>query len=71
MLQQTRVDQATPYYHRFLERFPDVFTLANADLQDLLLVWEGLGYYSRARNLHKAAKQIAGEFGGTMPETWD
>ena len=52
LLQQTRTTAAIPYYRRFLKLFPDVRTLAAADLQDVLKAWEGLGYYSRARNLH-------------------
>jgi len=71
MLQQTRVDQAMPYYERFVGRFPDVRALANADIHDVLVAWEGLGYYSRARNLHAAAKQIVGQFDGRIPDTWD
>ncbi len=59
MLQQTRVDQGMPYYQRFTERFPDVYQLADAQEQEVLKYWEGLGYYSRARNLHKAAKLLA------------
>jgi len=59
MLQQTRVDQALPYYLRFTQAFPTVQALARADLQQVLLCWEGLGYYSRCRNLHKAAGIIA------------
>src|ERR1700722_20049895 len=64
MLQQTRVAAVVPYYARFLTRFPDVQALANAAEQDLLAAWAGLGYYSRARNLQKAAKEIVerGEF---------
>lgn len=58
MLQQTRVDQAIPYYERFLAQFPTVQALAEADLQEVLKAWEGLGYYSRARNLHQAARTI-------------
>ena len=61
MLQQTRVEAVIPYYLRFLERFPDIATLAAAPEQDVLAAWSGLGYYSRARNLHRAAKQIAVE----------
>ena len=57
MLQQTRVDTVIPYFQRFLARFPDVATLAAAPLQDVLKLWEGLGYYSRARHIH-AASQI-------------
>ena len=58
MLQQTRVDTVIPYYDAFLKKFPSVEDLANADLNDVLSMWSGLGYYSRARNLHKAANQI-------------
>jgi A/G-specific adenine glycosylase len=58
MLQQTRVEAAIPYYHRFLARFPDVESLARAPEPDVLTAWSGLGYYSRARNLHRAAKQV-------------
>ena len=67
MLQQTRVDQAEPYYRRFVERFPTVQHLARADLDDVLLCWEGLGYYSRARNLHEAARRVVDEFDGMIP----
>lgn len=69
MLQQTRVDTAIPYYHRFLSRFPTVESLARAPLQDVLKAWENLGYYSRARHLHAAAKQVTHRMGGEMPET--
>lgn len=58
ILQQTRVDQGLDYYHRFLETFPEVSDLASASEQEVLNLWQGLGYYSRARNLHKAAKRI-------------
>ncbi|MDZ7658494.1 A/G-specific adenine glycosylase [Fodinibius sp.] len=71
MLQQTRVDQATPYFNRFMEHFPTVYDLAKADQQEVLKVWEGLGYYSRARHLHAAAKLVVDEFDGNVPETWD
>ena len=71
MSQQTRVDTVIPYYHRFLERFPDVCALANASQHDLLTLWEGLGYYSRARNLHAAAKQICEEYRGRLPSEYD
>ncbi len=67
MLQQTRVAAAIPYYERFLERFPDVHALAETPEEEVLRLWSGLGYYSRARNLHKAARQIVGEFGGQFP----
>lgn len=68
MLQQTRVDQAEPYYRRFVERFPSVENLARSDLDDVLLCWEGLGYYSRARHLHEAARKIVDDFGGEIPD---
>lgn len=71
MLQQTRVDQALPYYLRFLEAFPTVHDLATADLDDVLRRWEGLGYYSRARNLYRAAQQIVTEHGGHVPNTYE
>lgn len=70
MLQQTRVDQATPYYERFVNRFPTVYDLAEADQQEVLKVWEGLGYYSRARHLHDAAKLVVEEFDGRVPDSW-
>lgn len=66
MLQQTRVDQAMPYFKRFVERFPTVYELAEAEQQEVLKVWEGLGYYSRARNLHHAAKTVIDEFEGNI-----
>lgn len=71
MLQQTRVEQATPYFNRFIERFPTVHDLAEADQQDVLSVWEGLGYYSRARHLHHASKTVVNDFKGNVPNTWD
>ncbi|MBR4079282.1 MAG: A/G-specific adenine glycosylase [Christensenellaceae bacterium] len=67
MLQQTRVEAVIEYYVRFLERFPDIRSLAEAEEDELLKYWEGLGYYSRARNLHKAAKLICAEYGGVFP----
>lgn len=67
MLQQTRVDTVLAYYHRFMAKFPTVKDLTEADEEEVLKVWEGLGYYSRARNLHKTAKIIAGAYGGTFP----
>lgn len=69
MLQQTRVEQAAPYYRRFLERFPSVHDLADADLHDVLLCWEGLGYYSRARHLHQAARKVVEDYDGEVPNT--
>ncbi len=67
MLQQTQVATVIPYYQRFMTRFPEVTALAAADEDQVLHLWTGLGYYARARNLHKAAKQIAGEFDGVFP----
>lgn len=69
MLQQTRVDVVIPYFERFMERFPDVATLAAADVDAVLAQWSGLGYYARARNLHRAACRIVSDHGGVMPET--
>lgn len=69
MLQQTRVDTVIPYYERFLARFPDAHALASAPLDDVLALWSGLGYYSRARALHRAAQQVVAEHGGRMPPT--
>ena len=67
MLQQTQVKKVVGYYERFIARFPDVQHLAAAPLQDVLKVWEGLGYYARARNLHKAAQVIVDELDGKIP----
>jgi A/G-specific adenine glycosylase len=67
MLQQTQVATVIPYYIRFIERFPTIFDLACSSLDDVLKLWEGLGYYSRARNLHRAAGIIANELGGQFP----
>lgn len=67
ILQQTRVNQGMNYYLRFVERFPTVADLANANEDEILKYWQGLGYYSRARNLHKAASQIMSNFGGIFP----
>src|SRR6201993_1315506 len=67
MLQQTRVVAVIPYYERFLERFPNVQALANAPEEEVLRLWSGLGYYTRARNLQKAARQIVGRHEGNFP----
>lgn len=67
ILQQTRVNQGMNYYLRFVKRFPDVKSLANADEEEVLRYWQGLGYYSRARNLHKAAHQIMDRHNGVFP----
>jgi len=71
MLQQTRVSAVIPYFERFLEAFPTVEALAQAEEDRLLKLWEGLGYYNRARNLHRAAKIVAEEYGGKFPEDPD
>lgn len=67
MLQQTRVATVIPYYERFLAKFPDVRSLANARPDDVMKAWEGLGYYSRARNLHKAAEIVVARYSGELP----
>lgn len=69
MLQQTRVDTVISYYKRFLEKFQTVEVLANAELDEVLLLWKGLGYYGRAKNIHKCAQVINNQFGGKFPET--
>lgn len=71
MLQQTRVAQGTPYYLTFTAAFPTVFDLANADEEQVLKLWQGLGYYSRARNLHQTAKYIANELNGFFPNNYN
>lgn len=70
MLQQTRVAQGLPYYLRFVERFPSVSDLAAAPEEEVLKLWQGLGYYSRARNLHAAARTVCEEFGGRFPQDY-
>ena len=67
MLQQTRVETVIPYFERWMKRFPDLATLAQASQQDVLSAWEGLGYYSRARNLHRAAQIVLHEMNGELP----
>lgn len=68
ILQQTRVDQGLPYYQRFIEAFPTIQALAKARQDRVLKLWEGLGYYTRARNMHKAAKQIVSQYKGKLPQ---
>ncbi len=67
MLQQTQVTTAIPYYHRFIDRFPTLADLARADADDVLRAWQGLGYYSRARNLHTAVREVQEKYGGEVP----
>ncbi|MFN2145773.1 MAG: A/G-specific adenine glycosylase, partial [Anaerolineales bacterium] len=69
MAQQTRLETMLPFYQRWMARFPDITTLASASQQEVLNLWEGLGYYSRARNLHKAAQVVMAEYGGALPES--
>ncbi len=68
VMQQTRIEQGTAYFYRFVERFPNLQSLAKASLDEVLKYWEGLGYYSRARNLHTTAKQLMEDYGGTFPK---
>ena len=70
ILQQTRVAQGLPYFLRFKEAFPSVQDLARAEEEEVLKLWQGLGYYSRARNLHQTARTVAFELGGTFPDTY-
>ena len=69
MLQQTQVATVIPYFLRFVTRFPDLLSLANASEDEVLALWSGLGYYSRARNLHKAANRVMSAYGGRFPDT--
>ena len=71
ILQQTRMEQGIYYYNRFISKFPDLKTLANSDEKDVLLLWQGLGYYSRARNLHYTSKYLFNQLNSEFPETYD
>ena len=71
MLQQTRVSQGQPYYISFINRFPTVSDLAKANEEEILLEWQGLGYYTRARNLHKCAKKIVTDYNGVFPDSYN
>ena len=71
MLQQTQVNTVIAYFKRFVATFPDIFQLAAADLQTVLKCWEGMGYYARARNLHKAARQLVEAADGRIPDDWE
>lgn len=71
ILQQTRVIQGLPYYQRFIEKFPDVWALAAASEQEVLRLWQGLGYYTRARNLHKCAKEVVSLYNGLFPDRYE
>ena len=69
ILQQTRIEQGLPHYERFIEAFPDVQALASSSEDEVLRVWQGLGYYSRARNLRLAARHVVQELGGCFPDS--
>lgn len=71
MLQQTQVTTVIPYFQRFMNSFPDIHTLAKAQQDHVLSLWTGLGYYARARNLHKTAQMISQDFNGNFPSTVD
>ncbi|WP_304342861.1 A/G-specific adenine glycosylase [Chryseobacterium koreense] len=71
IFQQTRIEQGLNHYENFIRRFPDVQTLANADNDEVLLYWKGLGYYSRALNLHHASQQIVNDFNGKFPKKYE
>ncbi len=71
ILQQTRVEQGMPYYFKFIEAYPNIENLAEAPQDDVLKLWQGLGYYSRARNLHATAQKVAFELGGKFPDTYN
>ncbi|MFV8225572.1 A/G-specific adenine glycosylase [Christiangramia aquimixticola] len=70
MLQQTRIEQGLPYYNKFTQAYPTVFDLAKAPLEEVLKLWQGLGYYSRARNLHETANFVANDLGGHFPDNY-
>ena len=71
MLQQTRVQAVMPYFSRFLDAAPDILTLSRLPEEQLLRLWQGLGYYSRARNLQRAAQVMVAQHGGCMPQTYN
>ena len=71
MLQQTKVDTMIPYFNEWIKKFPNINAVADASEESILKSWEGLGYYSRSRNFHKAAKIIVKEYNSVIPDTWD
>ncbi len=71
ILQQTQMSRGVDYFQRFIKQFPDVYSLASADEHDVLLLWQGLGYYSRARHMHTAAQQIVNQFDGKIPDDYE
>ena len=70
ILQQTRVEQGIKYYYQFIKKFPDIHSLANANIDEVLKQWQGLGYYNRAKNMHHAANQIINNYNGVMPDKY-
>jgi len=70
ILQQTRVEQGIEYYYRFIKKFPDIYSLGNANIDEVLKQWQGLGYYNRAKNMHHAANQIINNYNGVMPDIY-
>ncbi len=71
MLQQTQVQTVIPYYLKFIKKYPDIKSLSKASLDDLLLIWSGLGYYTRIKNIHEASKIISDDYNGVFPESFD
>ncbi|HQI70640.1 MAG TPA: A/G-specific adenine glycosylase, partial [Bacteroidales bacterium] len=71
ILQQTRVEQGLGYYERIIARYPDIFRMADAKEEDLLKLWQGLGYYTRARNMLSAAQEIVTDYAGIFPQSFD
>lgn len=71
ILQQTRVNQGIKYYHKFVRQYPSIFDLANASADEVMNLWQGLGYYSRARNMHAAAKEIVAKYNGIIPDQYE
>src|ERR1700758_40118 len=71
ILQQTRVEQGLPYFHRFIEKYPDVKSFAAAGEEEILKLWQGLGYYSRGRNMLKTAKLVSENYAGVFPTAYD
>ena len=71
MLQQTQVQTVIPYYLKFIKKYPNIKSLSKASLDDLLLIWSGLGYYTRIKNIHEASKIISDDYNGVFPESFD
>ena len=71
ILQQTRIEQGLPYFKKFINKYPNVFELSKANLDDLMNIWQGLGYYSRVRNMYKSSKIIVKEFSGDFPVNYE